>query len=235
MQYVLFLVTEHHKDTKSYWWHYLQSLPKEYLVPASHEQPKDIVAWVQRPDDPVLKLVQSRKEKMERLFEVYQKSLSRYGECSRSLFEWAWLTVQTRGFGDDFLPHQLCLMPMLDMLNHSHHSPKISFLYSKQPSSFSLLAKHPLLPGEQLFDQYDQIPNAKLLDMHGFSLLHNPHDTYQLTLQADTLQHKRNFGSWNATLHLKLTSLDFDLIRFIKAKGQSGSQVISTYKTIMDR
>jgi hypothetical protein len=56
-------------------------------------------------------------------------------------FNWAWLTVQTRGFGDDFLPFNLCLMPMLDMLNHSSDKSLIRFKLEQSENTSEKITK----------------------------------------------------------------------------------------------
>lgn len=43
---------------------------------------------------------------------------------------------------------------------------------------------------EEIFDEYDKIPNSKLLLMHGFSVADNKYDEIDISFEASNLQHK---------------------------------------------
>ena len=72
-----------------------------------------------------MSVIEAKRRQIEKLFSKFNQTVKDHiGSVSRADFEWAWLTVQTRAFGDDFLPFDLCLMPMMDMLNHSNEKRK---------------------------------------------------------------------------------------------------------------
>ena len=111
-----------------------------------------------------------------RLFSKFYSACKKHlPSLNIQLFHWAWLTVQTRGFGDDFLPFELCLMPMMDMLNHSNDKSLIQFKLQQsegekikksnfgekwklndQSIAFSIFARSNLEPGTEIFDEYDK-------------------------------------------------------------------------------
>ena len=168
---------------------------------------------------------------MERLYAKFNGKMSEYiGTVRRKDFEWAWLTVQTRAFGDDFLPFDLCLMPMMDMLNHSNEKRRY-IKFQLNPSkvlaqnwdlndkniNFSIYPNGQLKQNDEIFDEYDKIPNSKLLLMHGFAIPDNKFDEVDLTFEAANIDHKNNFGRWKLDTQLKPDCLNSDLIKFAKS------------------
>ena len=69
-----------------------------------------------------------------------------------------------------------------------------------------------------MYDEYDKISNAYMLEMHGFCLENNQYDAVSFELQVDDFEHQQSFGRWKLEASLKQGTLDLDVIRFIKAK-----------------
>lgn len=123
-------------------------------------------------------------------------------------FEWGWSTVATRSC---FLPavgssssevaqppstssskptvtaaaasNRSCLIPFLDMFNHSsavHVEARLS------SSAYELFMVRPnplrLSVGSEVFISYGALSNQKLLERYGFALGHNQHESMELTL-----------------------------------------------------
>ncbi|XP_023229362.1 SET domain-containing protein 4-like [Centruroides sculpturatus] len=127
----VFLMCEKLKGSSSYWYPYIKSLPKEYVLPAAFPLeilnciPK-IVAEVVKQQNVLLKKTFKRIKKLLDAIENHFKEF--FGLLTYEIFQWSWLSVNTRCIymksvktnNDSLRSHNdLALAPFLDLLNHS--------------------------------------------------------------------------------------------------------------------
>ena len=89
--------------------------------------------------------------------------------------------------------------------------------------TFSIFPNSKLKEDEEIFDEYDKIPNSKLLLMHGFSIENNKYDEMDVSFEATNLQHKQNFGRWKLETQLLQDCLNADLLKFAKSMPETDS------------
>lgn len=187
----LFLLYHKFLGEKSQWKAYLDSLPREYSVPAycSQEEinvlPEVLKKYKLKQDEDVnqcysnILIATSASAYLQSLF------------CSLCIDEvrWSWFTVNTRAvylrnqnppaivIGDD----TCALAPYLDLLNHTHVAEMEANL-NPVNSCYEIVTHLPYNKYDQVFINYGPHGNLKLYVEYGFILPENPHSLVPVTL-----------------------------------------------------
>lgn len=176
----LMLMAERRAGSKSYWWHYLQTIPEEYDTPLywSEEERKHLIGTnvyllTQMMEAQILK---DWKDVHAKLVEKYPDVL---GGLTVQDYRWALSTIWSRAVGVDRHSRYIrCLAPTLDMCNH--HPQAAMFLdelvrYEPQEDALKFHTTKNVATGQQCYLLYGQYSNAKLLYSYGFVASNNPH------------------------------------------------------------
>ncbi|VVT45674.1 uncharacterized protein SAPINGB_P000834 [Magnusiomyces paraingens] len=116
---------------------------------------------------------------------------------SRALFQWAWLTVNTRSLYIAVTPHastNLTLAPAIDLLNHTAEPHRASSMRWDRLRGMTIYSGPGVEygPGDEVCITYGHHPNAFLLREYGFVLDGNPHDSVDLTPALPELQREED-------------------------------------------
>lgn len=187
----LFLLYHKFLGEKSQWKAYLDSLPREYSVPAYCSQEETNVL----PE--ILKMYKLKQD--ENISQCYSSiqivtSASAYLQslfCSLCIDQvrWSWFTVNTRAvylrnqnpsgivIGDD----TCALAPYLDLLNHTHMAEMEADL-NPVNRCYEIVTHVSYNKYDQVFINYGPHDNLKLYVEYGFILPQNPHNHIPVTL-----------------------------------------------------
>lgn len=81
--------------------------------------------------------------------------------------------VMSCSFTDTRPPHSVVMVPMADVLNHHYeHDAELIF----EASQLSMVARHDIAAGAEIFNTYGKVDNTRLLHQYGFTEQDNPHD-----------------------------------------------------------
>ena len=61
LQVVFFLLSERSKGEDSFWHHFLQTLPQEYLNFSTHPDLSEIHAWIENDEDKLLNMIEAKR------------------------------------------------------------------------------------------------------------------------------------------------------------------------------
>ena len=180
----LWLLMEDMKGKTSFWWPYLQSLPRDYTVPFytdKHEK-QSFPTYLKGPCIEQDSLV---SKSYDRLLRVVPPSFS----MTEKSFGWAWFTVNTRAVYLRSTRMQeagdcLALAPFLDMLNHSSKAKiraGVNLACKRETDAYQILTEDRISKHEEAFISYGPHSNLKLYVEYGFILPNNPHDVVPLS------------------------------------------------------
>jgi hypothetical protein len=108
-------------------------------------------------------------------------------------YVWALSTIWSRFISVQYENNQIvrAMVPFIDLLNHSITSP-ISHHYSKADNSFTVKTNSEILPSQEIFLNYGNPSNYRLLMLYGFCLLSNPHNEVTLYATMNQLSEETN-------------------------------------------
>ncbi|KAJ3323721.1 hypothetical protein HDV06_001451 [Boothiomyces sp. JEL0866] len=191
----VFMVHEKYEVPNSYWASYLNSLPKDYNLPVCWEPDTiagllggtnleyitfDRLRWFHQ-------IVPAIEECAGRLFN---------GSWTLANFLWAYASITSRAFpkakkeekfgvdsstieSDWISISELCLYPVLDMLNHKRGF-KIEWRMKDEGVAF--IAREDICEGSDVFNNYGPKGNENLLGNYGFVLDPNPENYFKISL-----------------------------------------------------
>ncbi|KAI9205672.1 uncharacterized protein BJ171DRAFT_441384 [Polychytrium aggregatum] len=183
-------------EGESFYYPYLNSLPKTFNIPMwwPIEQVEELLKGTN-----LFYIVQSRKALLTRGLKLIQlacKDVFPKGTLTWDNMLWAYSAISSRAFpksrltkreeADDELPSvlgtasELCLYPVLDMLNH-RRGYRIEW-DATIDSGMSFITHESVAEGEELVNNYGAKGNENLLGNYGFVLDPNPEDYYKASL-----------------------------------------------------
>jgi hypothetical protein len=144
------------------------------------------------------------------------------GHVTNEEFLWAFCSITSRAFPksdssrqqnqtqEDWISlSEICLYPVLDMLNHKRNH-KIEWIMSDEGVGF--IAREPIEAGTEIFNNYGSKGNENLLGNYGFVLKENPEDYFKIVLNTnqddDCLQLRQKKLKIKSLSHIHLIFLD---------------------------
>jgi hypothetical protein len=183
------------QNEESFWKSYLEELPKTFDLPVcwTREEIKDLLG-----NSPLEHATLTRLEWMDAVLEELKKHKI---EISRSDFLWAYSAINSRVFPKKntstntqknwLTVSDMCLFPVLDLLNHKR-GQKITWNMDEKGVSF--VAGEDIKRGSEVFNNYGSKGNENFLLHYGFVLEENDEDYVKLNLNVspqDPLVSKR--------------------------------------------
>ena len=186
---IVFMIEELFENGESsFWFPYLDSLPEQYSLP---------VCWSESDTDLLLKgtplgfTILERKKWLNDIVGVIKEAgffvSATYWNIET--VTWAFASISSRAFPksnavasntlDWITTTELCLYPILDMLNHKRNH-KICWNMSENGVSF--VAGENTCIGNEIFNNYGSKGNENLLANYGFVLEDNPENYFKLYL-----------------------------------------------------
>ncbi|XP_013381283.1 histone-lysine N-methyltransferase setd3 [Lingula anatina] len=100
---------------------------------------------------------------------------------SYDIYLWALATIWSRAM--DFQVNDETvgryIVPVADMFNTDPHS-EVCHFYNVANNTIGIMANKDYQAGEQVFINYGEVPNARLLQLHGFTIENNPGEVVEL-------------------------------------------------------
>ncbi|KAI8854943.1 hypothetical protein BC829DRAFT_105535 [Chytridium lagenaria] len=191
----------YHNGKTSFWWPYLNVLPETYDLPIewSQEEVESLLAGTN-----IYFIVRERKKLLRNAVALIQTALEEKGikdEINYSHILWAYCVIASRAFPkslgvvkpesseaqadtlDPFTTNrvaELCLYPVLDMLNHQR-GRKIEWNSLVKPG-IAFITVDAFQKGDTVWNNYGPKGNENLLANYGFVLADNPEDYFKLSL-----------------------------------------------------
>ncbi|XP_069126122.1 SET domain-containing protein 4-like [Argopecten irradians] len=185
----IFLIAERKKQKSSFWFPYINILPKTYNTPAFFSETELNLL----PHN-----VKSRAlTEISKVHTAYKLSAN----CVRDVwpeldftlndFLWAWYSVNTRSV---FYKHEMCeefvddknyiaLAPFLDLLNHSYCA-NITASFNKKSNCYEIQTEDTYRKYDEVFISYGNHDNTHLLVEYGFVLPNNPNDVIEFSFES---------------------------------------------------
>lgn len=192
-----FLVFQRHLAEKSFWYHYINSLPKTFPIPAFYNFSNDVPDFL---SEEISKMLKKMREQYEHFLQSINKSL-KCDHCNNSAgsifdfesFKWAWCTVNSRAVyispdcGGNLKfqltdSNCLALAPYLDLFNHSN-SAKVKAAVTSD-GSYEITTLTDCKKFSQVFINYGQHSNLNLYLQYGFILESNINDVIPLSFPS---------------------------------------------------
>lgn len=132
------------------------------------------------------------------------------------LYQWAWLTVNTRCLYTQISPHSsqnITLSPVIDLLNHTADNSKACVMKWDILQGMSIHTGPDVSyePGDEIFITYGHHPNSFLAIEYGFAMDNNAHESLDLgpalPLLCETYKYKQNDNEKNKNEPEDLQSL----------------------------
>ncbi|KAJ3168340.1 hypothetical protein HDU88_001780 [Geranomyces variabilis] len=199
-----FMVFERFENSNSFWKPYLEALPGEYELP---------LYWADAEVEQLLKgtnlchVVRERQKLLEKGLAMAQEACGQMFANGSLLWEnflWAYSSISSRAFprtraaevderrhvADEALEvssgaSELCLYPVLDMLNHQR-GQRIEWRI-QEGVGVSFIALEEVACGAEVFNNYGAKGNENLLGNYGFVLDPNPEDYVKIALNIQDL------------------------------------------------
>ncbi|KAJ3205812.1 hypothetical protein HDU67_008626, partial [Dinochytrium kinnereticum] len=194
----------------SFWWPYLQILPENYDLPVewSDEEVNTLLAGTN-----LFFIVRERRKLLQNAVGIIKNAFMEASIENEIRYEhllWAYCAIASRAFpkplgvmkpesaeveSDAFTSNrvaELCLYPVLDMLNHQR-GKKIEWNSIMKPG-ISFITVEAIKSGETVWNNYGPKGNENLLANYGFVLDNNPEDYFKLSLNIrmeDPLREQR--------------------------------------------
>ncbi|KAJ3260467.1 hypothetical protein HK103_000609 [Boothiomyces macroporosus] len=191
----VFMVYEKYEATDSHWASYLNSLPKDYNLP---------VCWAPDAIAGLLGGTNLEYITFDRL-RWFQQIVPAVEECAGHLFNgtwnlenflWAYASITSRAFpkakkdekygvdsstieSDWISISELCLYPVLDMLNHKRG---FKIEWRMKDNGVAFIAREEIPKGSDVFNNYGPKGNENLLGNYGFVLDPNPENYFKISL-----------------------------------------------------
>jgi histone-lysine N-methyltransferase SETD3 len=201
-----FLLQEKSKGTGSFFYPYIDMLPKSYRhMPAlfSEEELSHLQGSFSLPE--ITRLRQGAQ------WEYRQMCLAvpAFAQFPPEEYFWARLVVITRVFGITVgQVSTSALVPLADMLNHKR-PPETHWTFSNMLNCFTIKALKGLTQGEQVYDSYGRKSNADFFLNYGFLSDHNMYDQAEVHVvlpQSDPLYAEKNIY-WGGEFNFKTVRL----------------------------
>ncbi|KAJ3236450.1 hypothetical protein HDU81_010745 [Chytriomyces hyalinus] len=242
-----FLAHEHFHAKSSFWQPYLESLPTDFNLPISwpliesnaflsgtnlHFIVQERQALIREWTDLANRALAPTKFTVDQILWAYSAISSRSfpRHASRSQFD---SINELEVLGKGLEVSEICLYPILDMMNHKY-GQEIIWETSKE-TGVKFLAASDIHENDELWNNYGSKGNELLLANYGFVLPSNPSDHAQITLnihERDPLYAVRKdaFESLGLTRVHRLFSeapqLDTALLRAVKVLVGSEAEVM---------
>ncbi|XP_030850055.1 SET domain-containing protein 4 [Strongylocentrotus purpuratus] len=233
-----FLLTERSKGKSSFWYPYINVLPKDFTTPAfgsTKQADFDVLPTIARSRAiNQLQDIRAAFESASCLFEDIERTFPQYRIFfSLDSFVWAWFVINSRSVyiepsgceafdpkaSDDF-----ALAPFLDLLNHSPGA-EVTAGFDPVSNCYRIKTLDSYHAYDQVFIHYGPHDNVNLLLEYGFVIPSNPHDAVSFELGAVVDAVKSQHDSplpcrrtrevndpWEFKAHtLKSANLDLDL------------------------
>ncbi|KAJ3105854.1 hypothetical protein HDU97_007498 [Phlyctochytrium planicorne] len=189
------------EQENSFWWPYLQTLPVTFDLPVEWTD-EEVAALL--PGSNIFFIVQERRKLLKNAVKIVNDAFTTHGILQAMEYNkilWAYCAIASRAFpkssgvikpeasssqADTLDPiatnrvSELCLYPILDMLNHER-GRKIEWNSILRPG-ISFVSVDTVRKGEVLWNNYGPKGNENLLANYGFVLEKNPEDYFKLAL-----------------------------------------------------
>ena len=178
--FALYLLEEKEKGVSSQWWHYIDTLPKNF---------KNMALYF---DNDLLKLLRGTLSlekiigRRSQLHRDYDSICMHDPEFSDRFtlddFIWGRLVTITRIFGFSVKGHKTTgLVPLADMLNHKNPdkitgSTETTWDFDDSSNSFRIVSNRNIKPGKEIYDSYGFKCNSRFFVNYGFAVQDNEDD-----------------------------------------------------------
>ncbi|CAL1273957.1 unnamed protein product [Larinioides sclopetarius] len=189
----VFLMFEKVKGKASDWYHYIESVPVSYNIPAFYGAgclsviPPLIY-------EQTLQQIETLKDSYDQLNAILNHLEHSFpfmhGHATFDLYKWAWCTVNTRCVfiecfknncaGKSCLFH-LALAPFLDLLNHSA-DVQVQAGFNQENKNYEIISLCDFKKYSQVFINYGSHDNRMLLLEYGFVVPNNYNDSVSFTI-----------------------------------------------------
>ncbi|WBW73591.1 ribosomal protein lysine methyltransferase Set11 [Schizosaccharomyces osmophilus] len=187
-QFLSWLICKGKSTGMDQWPYYIEALPQDFSwhpVMLSADDP----LWPNVPKD-VQKLILERKQS---LLQDYQ-NVSKFEKVDWTVFQWAWLCVNTRCLYYKISPssvdEQLTLAPVFEYFNHSLDAQTD---LQRSRTGISIIAKRAIEKDEQLYLRYGGHGNDQLFSEYGFCLSINPFNHFNLDNEFSFTEQQEKF------------------------------------------
>jgi histone-lysine N-methyltransferase SETD3 len=174
-----FILEERKKGTDSFWFPYIDILPKSYRhmpVFLDETELKYLTGSL------VLSEVEDRRESYRVEYQNLCQFVPEFAEHSMEDFFWARLVVLTRIFGITIHGSKTSSMvPMADMLNHKR-PPETYWTFDDSHNAFTITTTKEFKAGEQVYDSYGRKCNTEFFLNYGFVADNNQYNTCKIVL-----------------------------------------------------
>jgi histone-lysine N-methyltransferase SETD3 len=175
-----FLLQEKKKGPESYWWPYLQVLPKHcnsFPIFFTDEEKHYLKG------SPFLDQVNEKIDDIQEDWDTIANVAEEFKEYSIHEFSIARMTVSSRIFGMDIGETKTDgFVPYADMLNH-RRPRQTSWTYCNKRNGFIIDALEDIPRGSTVMDSYGKKCNSRFLLNYGFINLGNDANEYPLKLE----------------------------------------------------
>jgi len=178
--FAFFLLEEKQKGVSSQWWHYIDTLPKNF---------KNMALYF---DNDLLKLLRGtlslekiigRRSQLHRDYDsICMHDPEFYDRFTLDDFIWGRLVTITRIFGFSVKGHKTTgLVPLADMLNHKNPdkitgSTETTWDFDDSSNSFRIVSNRNIKPGKEIYDSYGFKCNSRFFVNYGFTVQDNEDD-----------------------------------------------------------
>jgi len=185
-----YLLQERAKGKESYWYPYIQSLPKTYANMPIFFKP-DLLRLLK--GSFTLDKISDRLESLRAEYNNICQHVPDMRQFTHEEFVWARMAVITRIFGLMIKGVKTDgLVPYADMLNHKrpreHNETDTRWTFDDTMNGFTITALREINRGEQVYDSYGRKCNSRFFVNYGFALEDNEEDNeavIRLSIPAD--------------------------------------------------
>ncbi|XP_013774095.1 SET domain-containing protein 4-like isoform X2 [Limulus polyphemus] len=184
----IFVMCEKARGQKSPWLQYFDIIPEFYSTPAyfSQEAIKELPYSLQENVQIQICCLQRSYQKLKGLLLQIENFFPEVkGQLTFKDYRWAWFTVNTRCVylraackGEN--EGSFALAPFLDLLNHSSHV-QVKAGMNQENNCYEIVTLTPFSKYSQVFINYGNHDNRRLLLEYGFILPSNPNDIIQFS------------------------------------------------------
>ncbi|XP_033741298.1 SET domain-containing protein 4-like [Pecten maximus] len=187
----IFLLAERQKQESSFWFPYINVLPKKYTTPAFFSETE-----LNLLPQTVLSKALTEISKVHTAFKLATDFITCcWPELAPVLtysdFIWSWYSVNTRSV---YYKHDLCdqfladhnyiaLAPFLDLLNHSYDA-NITASFNVKSNCYEIQTEDTYRKYDEVFISYGNHDNTHLLVEYGFVLPNNPNDVVEFSFDS---------------------------------------------------
>ncbi|KAF8778810.1 SET domain-containing protein 4-like [Argiope bruennichi] len=210
----VFLMFERAKGKASIWYHYIESVPMSYNIPAFYgPQCLSVVPpLIYEQTLQQIKTVKDSYDQLNLILNHLEHSFPfTHGQVNFDVFKWAWCTVNTRCVfiecfkndcaGKSCLFH-LALAPFLDLLNHNT-DVQVQAGFNQDSKHYEIISLCDFKKYSQVFINYGSHDNRMLLLEYGFVVPYNYNDNIPFTMD-DIIAAYKNCQFSSHSLNTKL-------------------------------